>query len=385
MASDLRLQIFRGDPVMRLLRKNDSEGRIFLVLPPLAILTLAAAAAQVDLFSQEHLRGLWCRDLQSYLLASEHLCKSTAESAQMSFLRDLATLLAIILISFRPWLMYRQWSAINLFLDNMETRGLLAFPHGRTAILTEVRSCNRLFTRVSYYTPYVFLAAVLCIVLVLQATRTGTMYPILSRNGLPIESDNWWVFHDASFGWVFYILWGSLYVYTVLMQNIYGGRTTVLAWRARDNIRFSADPDSVDGRNGWSEIRQVLRCTWGALLIDGSCLALVGLSLPADRAWLISPLLIQWLIAVPAYIGIPLYVMRTNIIRWRKRELDKLEQASIATTDLQLKQLYGESSQKVRKLTVNPYAGVWTGIVTALATIGTFGLVFQIIRLLYLR
>src|SRR6185369_15133129 len=116
------------------------------------------------------LRSLLCHDFGLYI-GARWRCVQAATSTDISLLRDVPTLVAIVFVSLTPWLMYRQWTGIEVFLHNMDNKNLLSFPKGRHVVVERVQTCNHFFRSASGTNPYTMLAAVTFMLLISGAQQ----------------------------------------------------------------------------------------------------------------------------------------------------------------------------------------------------------------------
>ncbi|MET9310677.1 hypothetical protein ABZX12_02520 [Kribbella sp. NPDC003505] len=386
MAQDLRLWIFQGAPLLQHLRRRNSSGNFLFCLPLVALGSFAVLAAAGEDLGQAHLAGLLCHDVKAYIYANDKLCDSAPPSERMSFLRDLPLLITITLLSLTPGLMYRQWLGIESFLDSMERRNILTWPKGRAAVLQEVRSCNTYFRRASRTSLAILAFSFLSVSVVCKALAVGSDYPVLdpAGHGGAVKYSLWWAaISSEGWAWLGYVGWGTLFVYSVALQNVYGGRAVVLLWRTRKSIGYTADVDNLDGHFGWSDVRRILLCTWTAIIIHGIAMAMVAISLPNHPAIVLSPLLIQWLATTPFYVGIPIYLIRKNIANWKSAELTKLMLVQGPAASAQQVTAAGAMADRIRKVRVNPYAGMTARIVYLLGFVSSLTVVIQILRIIY--
>jgi hypothetical protein len=373
----LILNIFDGEAALlgRMARRGLS-GNLLLLFPLLCLILVAVAAASTNAFSQPNLGSLLCHDLGIYI-GAHWGCIQTADSTGISLLRDVPTLTAIVFVSLTPWLMYRQWTGIKTFLHKMESNKLLSFPKGRHAVVKRIQKCNHFFRSASGTNPLTMLAAVTFILLISEAQQRFGVYTVLVQQQPSISPFGWWAsLSRYPTSWLLYVLIGSVGVYTILLQNIYGGRTVLLVWQLRNEVWYLADPDNLDGNYGWSEINQILWPTWVALMVHGIALILVALSLSRIPALYLLPLLGQWVVAAPLYVGIPVYLIRKSIRRFKMEEQNRLRNEHQQTQDLAQKSVIADRLERVRAVKVIPFArsgGVALIIIGLLSSVVTIG------------
>ena len=383
----MKLRIFDGDAIMAHLNKRGSNGLPLKLLCVAPILSIAVACAVYGRLTQPNLIHLLCADSQGYLSALNRYCPWSASSASMSLFRDIPTLLCLILLSLTPLLMYTQWTSISCFLENMGERGLVAYPNGEGAIRNHVDRANAFFARWGRRTPYVMFGSVGCVLLLVRASQKGEVFWPLRTSGSAINYPDWWAsFQTPSVIWMLYVAWATVFVYSVVLQNIYGGRIVLLAWQMRRDIQFSADPDSIDGVAGWSEVSTILRCTWVALMIHGASLGLLLLSIPRGTAYFLTPLLLQWIVAVPAFVLIPILVIRRNISRWQSDELKSLEEEEKrAKAANKPRGHLHQRAEKVRRLNVYPLSRISDRGLAIFGTVSTLLIVYNAVVTVYIK
>jgi hypothetical protein len=382
----LRLRIFNGDlAFLDRLRRRGSDGWTLLALPVLAIAVPVLFSLIDGNFSQPNIGGLISHDTAVYLHTSKW-GGGTVPSGEVSLLRDLPTLLVFAILMVTPFLMYRQWSGIAVFLDEMERRGVLSFPNGRAAVAEKIARCNSYFTRAASFNAYAMLAAVGSVMLVTVAQRHDGVYSALSAGpaGVAIDYDHWWASStSAPVNAVVYVIIGSLGIYVAFLQEMYGGRTVLLLWQLRRDVRYGADPDNIDGSYGWSEIQGILTATWISILLDGVGFALISLSLSHNKALYLLPLLGQWLITAPLYIGLPIFLTRKNIRSFQRDEIARLGALYEASNDLAQRGAIADRLDRVRKIRVLPFVGKTGQVVALVGFVSSLVTVVQIMRLIY--
>lgn len=347
--------------------------------------SLGIASALAKDLSQPDIGSLWCRDIFSYLAARNSYC-SAALSSHMSFLRDLPTLLTVLILSLTPALAYRQWRAIRVFLSDLVQNGLV-FDEDKEQIAKLVIQANAFYRKwQNRVTVISFVSTILMCLVASGLAQSAAMFPPLQQSGQAIYYDQWWA-RIGSASWTLVMLWGALFIHVVLIQNLYGGRATYLVYQLGKQARLSFDPLALDGEFGWRSTFTILRCTWSTLLIHGMAMAMIGLIIPSAGLLYMLPLFAQWVIAMPIYIGVPLYVMWKNMVRWRKEYLENLEgrRRNIPagnekyTDDLAIANLLRASNQ----VSINPFRGILQRIAAVLSTVAAFSFIVTIIRVLY--
>lgn len=382
----LTLNIFEGEAaILRRMAQRGHTGSLLLLFPLLCLILVAVSAASTNAFSQPGLASLLCHDFRVYL-GAHWTCEGIVASPDISLLRDVPTLIALVCVSLTPWLMYRQWTGIEIFLHNMDKNKLLSFPNGRQAVVNRIKKCNDFFRGASGANSFTMLAAMTFILLISLAQQRFGVYSVLARQELPISPSGWWASLSRSpESWLLYILIGSIGVYTILLQNIYGGRTVLLVWQLRNEVLYLADPDNLDGNYGWSEINRILRPTWFALMLHGFALILVALSLSRVPALYLLPLLCQWLVAAPLYVAIPVYLARRSIRRFKMEEQTRLISEYQRAQDLAQKTAIADRLARVRAIRVIPFARAGEKALIIIGLVSSLISIMQLAWLIYFK
>lgn len=383
-AHTLQLDIFEPHGFLQRFRFMDGP-RALLATGLMSLVAFLLAAAADGNLSQAELGQVLCQDARSYLSAGENICEQYRLSQTMSALRDVGSLVVILLLPMTIPLMFRQWQGITMFLRAMDERGILSIDD-RPQVDHEVDLCNAHFRRWGLWSPLVCLIAALLMLLVARAQASGRVYPILqtSRNGYGIEAGDWWVsITGSSLVGVLYFAVGFVVIYIILLQNIHGSRVVLLLWRLRQVVVYEADPKNRDGSFGWSEVQAVLFATWSLTILHGICLGCVGLSLPTGRAVAIAPLLLLWVIVTPFYMIVPVLLTRRNIGAWKRRERAVFQERIAAAPDEATRSAIQHEMRSLNDVKVNPYAGAARRGLHYLGIAGSVIFLAQIVQYIY--
>lgn len=381
----LRLNIFSGHPFFRRFRFL-ADPRAPLIVGLLSVsLFLVCALADGNLL-QTHLHEVLCRDVRSYLGATYN-CPRFRLSTEMSASRDLPSLILLFALPMTVPLALRQWENITRFLSAMSGRGMLVVKDEQL-VYGEVSSCNQYFTKWSAWNPLVAFVALIAVLLVVRAQTAGRIYPSLqtSRFEMGFDPHNWWL-SLSGVGWtgMFYFALACIVVYVIFIQTIHGSRVVLLLWRIRSAVDCGVQIENTDRYYGWSEVRAILLTTWSLIIIHGICLAVVGLSLPADEtiAIVLAPLLFQWLIFSPPYLFVPYWLTRRNVSGWKRVERARLREAISKEKSDADRRTLEQKLADLRRIKVYPYTGVIQQFLYYISTFTSLIFVIETIRLLY--
>jgi len=140
---------------------------------------------------------------------------------------------------------------------------------------------------------------------------------------------------------------------------------------------------AFDGNYGWSEVRQILKATWIALMLHGVALVFGDLSLSRGAALCLIPLLGQWMIVAPLYVGIPVYIVRRNILQFKKEEECRLRAQHALASDLTHKTAIANRLDRLRSLKVLPFVSLGGKALVVISLLSSLITVVELARLIY--
>jgi len=125
-------------------------------------------------------------------------------------------------------------------------------------------------------------------------------------------------------GKVTFLAVGSVIVYIFLKHNVLGYVFVSFFYRVRTVTWYGVDELNEDGYYGWKPLRTLLISVYVSVLI--SLVAFLSLfSVINVRAiWLEFPLLLLYIVGVPAYVLGPLYLLNRVVSRFKAEEGDKV-------------------------------------------------------------
>lgn len=359
--------------------------RVAVILPLSILVTFLIAAAIDGNLTQGSITSILCNDLSLYLNTTHEFCSRPETSSIISALRDIPLLTTIVAVSLTIPLMYSQWTSIESLLEKMDSSEVLSFPTGRATVEQAVQRCNDFFTRASKLNALVSCFALICVLLVHRSLAVDPVYPVLGAQTIQgVPPENWWASPVGGlWAGILYVLWGTIIVNIIVLQNIHGSRVVYLLWETRRHINYGADPYNEDDHNGWAGVVRILFATWSLTIIHGACLALVAVSLPGRWVVIMAPLIAQWLVVTPFYLAIPRALIKRNITHWKVAELTDIEASLKITSDRADRATLAQRRKDVAAVKVNPYAGVVGRALHYLGILGTLAFVVGIIQYLY--
>ncbi|MGW3361122.1 hypothetical protein ACWDFL_38070 [Streptomyces bungoensis] len=201
-------------------------------------------------------------------------------------------------------------------------------------ISAEVAKANNYFRKVNRAAKFICFIAFLCVLFVSLGEYRLGIYRVLAPDG-PHSShtewsksayQDWWAsWHSAPLGAAVYLAIGTFGIYFIIIMNLAGGRVLLALWRLRKALRYQADIFNRDGFFGWKAARAVLVPTYTAILIHGISLILVSLALSQPLGfWVLAPVLLQWMLTLPFYLGLPPALTRRGVSSFKARQLARL-------------------------------------------------------------
>ncbi|WP_406296530.1 hypothetical protein OG948_13505 [Embleya sp. NBC_00888] len=331
--SGYAFRIFDAEPLLLSKFRNHGwrTGWMLLAAPTSLMLVLILSAIYGE-FSTPGIRGQVCSDVATFLHMGKLKCaKDVVVSENFPIWRDIPSLFIILSLAVTPYLAFRQWSSISVFLASMVRNGAIKVRTGAdaAAIRAEVANANAYFVRVGRAARFTFAIALICVVLVSVGENKLGVYSIFAPNSTDrrdwgkLVYSHWWAsWQVAPVSAFFYLCIGAFGIYFIIVMNLAGSRVLVALWRLRKVLEYQADVHNRDGYYGWAEARGVLLPTYVAILIHGFSLVLISISLPQPiGAWVLAPILLQWIVTLPFYLGLPPLLTRRRIIAFRERQV----------------------------------------------------------------
>lgn len=331
-----RFEIFQSEPFVltRFRTYGWRTGWLFIAAPASVLLVLILSAIYGRL-SMPDMDGQICRDAATLFHMGKLKCvKEVTASTDFPLLRDVPSIFVILALTATPYIAFRQWSSLEVLLVSMVRSGALEIPTlaERAAIQAEVATANSYLRRLGRSAKVVLGVSGVCVLLVVIAESKLGVYSVF---GSPAKSGNdwggqvythWWASWTAApASSILYWVIGTLGIYFIIIMNLAGSRVLIALWRLRKTLRYKADVYNRDGYHGWAEARGVLLPTYTAILVHGFCLVLVSISLPQPIGlWVLLPILGQWVLTLPFYLGLPPLLTRRGIVAFRGRETARL-------------------------------------------------------------
>lgn len=336
---ELALNIYSGEPMLlrTLFVKRVPASRL-LALPAVVVPLMMLAAGTGGELTTSGLVSLWCHDFAHLALLESRLACADIAAPSTSFplFRDWPVLIVAIILSLTPYLLFRQWAALERFVPSLLHFKCIVFPDpaSRTAYEKEVERANRFYVRAgdrgALYAAIGFVSVLLVTV---AAARSG-IYERFAPDGLTANEvrawaresyDQWWATYDNWPGWLCYVVVGSVGIYTIVLQDVMGWRAVYFMWRTRDLVEYRANWGNPDGFYGWGEGRRVIAFTYASVVVHGFALAMIGVSLPLNAAvFFMGPLLLCWALTVPFCVFIPCHIVRRKVREYKERERRRL-------------------------------------------------------------
>lgn len=233
-----------------------------------------------------------------------------------------------------PALASRQWTGYERLIPHMlRCESLVSIGRGAATVADEVLSTNRwIYNSRFLRIPLLTLSLTLAI-LVLEAQMQMENH---LRDGIALTThDNRWGITSNAAGQLIYLVAGTLGIYVVTIQNIVGCRIILAVLKIRKRTRFGVDLINIDGSWGWRPVRAVMGATYAEIAVHGlGLLALALTILPDDPRFFIAAVpALEWVITVPIYAAVPLWLIGAGMRAYRSRELLGLQQSIVSPSN----------------------------------------------------
>ena len=348
-ASPYELKPFSVTPASGLLSSASSTG---LALCGVPIIAAALVATLIE--------GTFGRstDFQLREDVERIVSRNVAPDSHPSFplLRDVTSLIFIIVITLTCIITHRQWRLMQECLPKLVSSGALdpSAPGpsrrihrllGLNRLLADVGVDWRLKALVGRVNSFLARAgklwgvvAVVSVVLALLLTvgeHQNGLFLVLAPNGLgPTERhawqqaaySSWWASTDHPFGYVVYVAAASFGIFAILLQNIVGGACAYIVISLPAVARMDVDWLNRDGSYGWLPIARIYRTVRWSLALHGTTLSIALVMLGVSNfPWIVS-LVIIWATVVPLYAVVPIALFRRVAAGARAQRIERIVQ-----------------------------------------------------------
>lgn len=121
---------------------------------------------------------------------------------------------------------------------------------------------------------------------------------------------NWWASWESLPGFVAYCIIAYFAIYVIIIQNIAGLRAVILIGSLPSVATFHVDWQNRDGHFGWRPLADAYRTVVVSLAVHVFALGLIVFVMGLSGVVWIVGLLLLWLAAATAYIGVPFLTFR---------------------------------------------------------------------------
>lgn len=228
-----------------------------------------------------------------------------------------------------PALASRQWTGYERLIPHMSSCESLVTigSRGPVTVGDEVLSTNRWIYNSRFLRLPILIASIAIAILVLEAQ---VQLEVNLRDGIDVAGIT-----SVTIGRLIYLIAGILGIYMVTIQNLVGCRIIFAILRIRKRTHFGVDLYNVDGSWGWRPVRAVMGATYAEIVVHGlGLLALALTILPDDPRFFIAAVpALEWVLTVPIYAAVPLWLIGAGMHRYRNRELLALQQLNVSPSN----------------------------------------------------
>jgi hypothetical protein len=318
---------FSCEPLLHAAHRRGVPEVLMLIAVPAFFLPVALVAAAQGTFS--HPAGLRVarNDLERLLRLSYH---NTDPSFPL--LRDYPTLIVIVFTGLTCYLFYRNCHLMESLFIHIHESGLIRLDRStRTLVRQELAKANSLFVaagRLSLVFAFVSLgiAALLFVSShsppIFLPLAPGATQHIRARWGLAAYH-LWWATMDREHiaGAITYMFGSAFTVYIILKHNIAGICFVSFFWAVRKHAVFTMDKRNADGYYGWYPMRRLVLSVF--ISVAASLIAFTSLFtlLPFHAISGYLPFALIYLIGIPIYVVLPLWLLGRAADRFRRNEI----------------------------------------------------------------
>lgn len=298
-----------------------------LIAVPAFFLPVALVATAQGTFS--HPAGLEvARDDLGRLVRLSHY--STDPSFPL--LRDYPTLVVITFTGLTCYLFYRNCHLMESLFAHIREGGLIRLDRGtRILVRRELAKANGRFAAVGRFSLSIALVSIGIAALLFVSSHSPPIFLPLAPGATQHARANWglaayhlwWATMDREHiaGAITYMLGSAFTIYIILKHNIAGICFVSFFWSVRKHAVFTMDKRNADGCYGWYPMRRLLLSVF--ISVAASLIAFTSLFtlLPFHAISGYLPFALIYLVGIPVYVALPLWLLSQAADRFRRDEI----------------------------------------------------------------
>lgn len=247
-------------------------------------------------------------------------------------LRDYPTLIVVTFTGITCYLFYRNCHLMELFFAHLLENRLIRLDRTtREIVRQELAKVNARFAAIGRLSLVVALLSLgIASVLFISSHNPPIFLPLapgVTQHARQVWGRMayhlWWATMDRGHivGAITYLLGSAFTIYVILKHNLAGICFVSFFWAVRKQAIFKLDKRNIDGCYGWYPMRRLLLSVF--ISVVASLVALTSLftllSFHAISGYL--PFVLIYLIGIPAYIALPLWLINRAADRFRHDEI----------------------------------------------------------------
>lgn len=331
---DYKLDVFQGETILRFLRKHNIRPLFCAILPIGLLVVVVIIAGLSDTLTQSNLTQYVCHDVASLFprRPAWGCVKSYSSNNHFNLLRDIPSMITILIAGAEPILIYKQWLGFEELFPSMIRNNLLRAEDDDAVecLRKEVKSSNQFFLRVGRMGSILSLLATLFILPITTSERVGvySIFYTAQQDASATYAESyklWWAsFNSHPTNWAIYSIILVIGIYAAIVMNVIAVRPILILWRIRHKITPVANADNPDGYWGWAQPREILISGYLATALYGLAIISVSLTLTDQARWVLLPFALQWIIVLPFHLYVPLSFTRRSISKFKRAEIERL-------------------------------------------------------------
>jgi hypothetical protein len=321
------LRPYQCEPFLHAAHRRGFPVASMLIFIPAFFVPVALVAAMQGTFS--HTAGLevaW--DDLARLVRLGH---SNTDS-YFPLLRDYPTLIVITFTGVTCFLFYRNCHLMELLCVHLSEERLIRLDQNtRKLVHQELEKANARFAAIGRLSLVVALLALGIASLMFVSSHNPPIFLPLApgvtqqaRQGWGRMAYHlWWATMDRRHivGAITYLLGSTFTVYVILKHNLAGVCFVSFFWAVRKQAIFTMDKRNIDGYYGWYPARRLIFSVFISVIASLVAFTSLFTLLPFHAILGYLPFTLIYLIGIPAYVALPLWLLNRAVDRFRHDEI----------------------------------------------------------------
>lgn len=323
----LTLEPFPVEPLLNAAHRRGIPSAAMLLAIPAFFLPVALVATAQGTFS--HPAG--------FKVAWNDLARVMGLGHQQTdpyfpLLRDYPTLIVILFTGLSCYLFYRNCQLMKLLFTHLRNNGLIRLDrHMQPMIRQELAKANARFTATGRLSLMIAVLSLAVASLLFASSHSPPIFlplaPGVTQGGRQVWGRAayhlWWATMDRRHiaGAITYMIGSAFTVYVILKHNIAGICFVSFFWTVRKQAVFTMDKRNIDGYYGWYPMRRLILSVFISVVASLVAFTSLFTLLPFHAISGYLPFALIYLIGVPVYVAVPLWLLNQAVDRFRLDEV----------------------------------------------------------------